>query len=67
MILYTGETTLGNVIATAPTRKVWAIYYSFEELGRDLLCREDAWICALVLRSSTAAKFEQGALANVIQ
>ena len=66
LILYTDEITLGNVLATAPTRKVYAIYYSFKELGHALLRREDAWICALVLGSSTAAKFQQGALANVI-
>ena len=45
---------------------MYAIYYSFKELGHALICREDVWMCALVLRSSTAASFQQGALANVI-
>ena len=52
LILYTDEVTPGDVNATAPTRKIQAVYWSFKELGHAILCKEEAWFCALVLRSS---------------
>ena len=66
LILYTDEVTPGDVNATAPTRKVQTIYWSFKELGHAILCKEDAWFCALVLRSSTCRSFVAGGLAQTM-
>ena len=52
LALYTDEATPGNVLALMPTRKAWAIYFSFLKLGHAALCREDAWFCLSVIRSS---------------
>lgn len=66
VILYTDEVTPGDVNAISPSRKMQAIYYSFKELGRALLCKEDAWFCALVARSSQARSLATGGLAQII-
>ena len=66
LILYTDEVTPGDVNATAPTRKVQTIYWSFKELGHAILCKEDSWFCALVLRSSTCRSFVAGGLAQTV-
>lgn len=41
VIVYGDEVTPGNAVAHKNRRKSWAIYYSFLELGEELLCHED--------------------------
>lgn len=42
IICYADEVTPGNAVAHKNRRKSWLVYYSFLELGPDILCHEDA-------------------------
>ena len=52
LILYTDEVTPGNALATQTSRKVYAIYYSFKEMGAAAPACEDAWFGLATVRSS---------------
>eukprot|EP00973_Karenia_brevis_P058284 8114341-Karenia_brevis.AAC.1 len=66
LILYTDEVTPGNALAVQTSRKVYAIYYSFKELGAAALACEDAWFCLTVVRSSLVHKLQSGGLPQII-
>lgn len=51
-ILYLDEIVPGNILRPDNRRKFWAIYVSFEELGRERLFLEQYWLPLAVLRSS---------------
>ena len=56
LILYLDEASPGNLLRVDNTRKVQTIYWSFAEMGHELLCREHCWILGGVLRSAVASK-----------
>ena len=64
LILHSDEITPGNVLAHDVRRKSQAVYYSFLELGSDVLCNEDAWFCVTAKRSSEL-KPVKGCMAQV--
>ena len=57
LILYTDEVTPGNALATQTSRKVYAIYYSFKEMGAAALACEDVWFCLATIRSTLVGWF----------
>ena len=65
LVLYTDEVTPGAVLATQPTRKSQACYYSFLELGHAALSMEDVWFCVAVIRSSIVTN-ALGGMAQVV-
>jgi len=60
LIMYSDEVVPGNALSHDNKRKVWVIYFSWIELGAEMLSREDAWICVFVARSSEVAKVSAG-------
>ena len=52
LILYGDEVVLGNVVKYDNKRKIWIIYFSFQELGMIALQHEEAWFTLVVARSS---------------
>ena len=52
LVFYCDEVVPGNPMKTENERKVHAFYFSFRELGRAALSREDAWIPVALLRTS---------------
>lgn len=50
VVIYTDEVTPGNPLKARNKRKVWAVYWSFLELGENL-CNELFWYTFLVVRS----------------
>ena len=60
LILYSDEVTPGNVLAPLASRKSWAIYSSFKELGPLILSRENAWITCFVGRTSKVKELVSG-------
>ena len=60
LILYSDEVVPGNALSHDNKRKVWVIYFSWIELGPEMLSREDAWVCMLVARSSEVAMCSAG-------
>ena len=51
IVLYVDEITPGNVLRPDNRRKLHAFYYSFKELGREILCHAEAWLPVAVLRN----------------
>ena len=60
MLLYIDEITPGNVLRPDNRRKVWAIYASFYEFGKDELCKEYVWLPVARLRSDVAKRVAGG-------
>ncbi len=60
IIMYSDEVVPGNPLAHDNRRKVWVIYFSWIELGSEILSNEDAWICVLVARSTEVHKVSAG-------
>lgn len=60
LVLYLDELTPGNVLKPDNRRKLWAIYGSFHELGREQLYKEYVWLPLACLRSDTAKKVKGG-------
>ena len=52
IIMYSDEVTPGNVLSVMNNRRFHAIYWSFMELGSEVLAREDAWFTVLLEFSS---------------
>ena len=55
LIFYNDEITPGNQLSYANLRKCQCVYWSLLEFG-NYLSDEEAWFCALLLRSTVAAK-----------
>jgi len=52
-VLYNAdECTTGNLLRRDPARKAWNVYWSFLELGREILSQDNAWLIGGVLRRS---------------
>ena len=60
LIMYVDECSCGNLLARDPSRKCWAIYVSYKELGLEILPHESAWQVAGILRTQTAATIDGG-------
>ena len=60
IILYSDEAQGGNMLAVDASRKLWAFYYSFLELGKILLDRELGWLVAAVSPSKLTRKVQGG-------
>ena len=58
--LYADEITPGNPLKASNTRKVWAFYLSFAELGAEARCQEDMWFCVCLARASVVQKMRGG-------
>ena len=65
LIIYSDEVTPGAALSHDNLRKVQTVYYSFLELGPNVLAREDAWFCALAARSKTVNRVS-GKMSQVI-
>ena len=62
-ILYEDEITPGDPFAPCNARKTSAWYFSFLELGREALSKEDFWFPVALIRSTTIADMVGGASA----
>jgi hypothetical protein len=51
LVLHTDEVTPGNALRPDNRRKSWLWYFSFVDLGAELLCREECWLPFGILRS----------------
>jgi hypothetical protein len=60
LVIYTDEVTPGSGLTLMPGRKSQCVYYSLLEMGHDVLCREDSWFTATVVRSRTVLEAEGG-------
>ena len=60
IIWYTDEATCGNLLRQDPTRKTWCIYWSFQELGFELLSREHNWFIGAVIRQKNVENISGG-------
>ena len=60
LILYTDEVVPGNVIKYDNLRKIWVIYFSFQEFGMVVLQHEEAWFTLAVARSSKVSEADAG-------
>jgi hypothetical protein len=52
VVLYCDEITPGNVLRPDNARKVHAFYFSFRELGKEVLCHAEAWLPVALLRAN---------------
>jgi len=60
LIFYSDEINCGNPLAAEATRKVWAIYVSFFELGPINLSKEASWLPLCVVRTSVVSNLPGG-------
>ena len=60
LIIYGDEVTPGNVIAVNNLKKIWVIYFSFQELGMIALQCEEAWFTLIVCRSNVVGTVDAG-------
>lgn len=65
VILYSDEVTPENPLKPDLTKKLQAIYWSFQEFGPAVLCQENAWFVLLVFRSMNCKDVE-GGLARLV-
>ena len=59
-VLYADEVVPGNQLSFNNKRKVWAIYFSFQEFGTAVLSMEDAWFCVAAERTDRVKYFDGG-------
>jgi len=64
IIMYSDEVTPGNVLALINNRRFHAIYWTFMELGSNVLSREDAWF-TIMLEFSTWVNLMHAGLSQV--
>ena len=55
IVAYVDEAVPGNMLNLDHTRKAHCWYWSFEEFGPELLCREENWFIGGILRSSVVS------------
>ena len=60
IVLYTDEVVPGNQLLAENKRKLWAIYWSFLELGAAALADENAWFIICCIRSMDVKKIAAG-------
>lgn len=60
LLTYMDEISPGNKLGKDNMRKLWAVYWSFYELGMDFLCREECWFVATCVRSHVVDQFDGG-------
>ena len=58
--MYVDEATPGNLLRADNTRRTYAFYWAFEELGLELLSREGNWLLGGVIRSNKLSKVTGG-------
>jgi hypothetical protein len=56
MVLYQDEVTPGNLLRVDNTRKVMVWYFSFAELGLDVLFKESAWFVLAIISTKVASQ-----------
>ena len=61
IIVYLDEATPGNMLDQDVTRKSWCFYWQFQEMGPELLSRDEMWLVGGILRSSVVKKVLGGA------
>ena len=66
MILYLDEATPGSALRPDNRRKGWLVFFSFVELGAELLCREEFWL-PFGFRRSVIVKKVRGGLSAVFK
>ena len=66
MLFYADEATPGNVIRPDTKRKIWNIYWSFEEFGQHRLFCEEVWMPMGCLRVAIV-KQVQGGFSNCMR
>lgn len=59
-ILYFDEITPSNVLAPQNSRKVWAWYLAFQEVGSVLLSKAHFWMPVAILRTSVVSRVQGG-------
>ena len=60
IIFYADEATPGNLLRIDNTRKRILMYWSFEELGQELLSRESNWFLAGCIKSTVCSQVPGG-------
>ena len=60
LIYYCDEVVPGNPLSADTSRKVQTAYLSFKEFGPIALSKEEAWLVALIARSSQIMEMEAG-------
>ena len=60
LVMYSDEVTPGDALAHDQTRKIQVVYFSFLELGSNVLSREESWFTVTAKRSSEVTKISGG-------
>ena len=60
IVLYADEVVPGNPLGHNNDRKTWVLYWTFLQLGLDVLQHEEAWFTLCLLRSSVVAMVAAG-------
>ena len=60
LIYYADECATGNLLRQDPSSKAWCIYYSFVELGPDMLSRDDSWFLGGIIRAKHVDRIDGG-------
>ena len=60
IVLYADEVVPGNPLGHNNDRKTWVLYWTFLQLGLDVLQHEEAWFTLSLLRSSVVAMVAAG-------
>ena len=60
LALYLDEVTPGNPLKPLNRRKVWAVYYSYFQLGRAMLQKDFGWFTLLLIKHDEAAALPGG-------
>ena len=53
IIVYLDEATPRNMLDQDVTRKSWCFYWQFEELGAELLSKDEVWLVGGIIRTET--------------
>ena len=58
LVVYTDEVSPGNQLKAQNSRKLWAIYWSVQELGSRALTKEESWFVLTLLRSDAVSQLQ---------
>ena len=66
IVLYFDEATPADGLTVHDQRKLWAIYWSFKELGAEPLGHEDNWFVASLVRTKVVNQLD-GSLSYLVK